>query len=93
MSVASPASSGRSAVLAAARRIAGVGDALGEEALRLAYHAAVPVVVDAEFLNLLRVNFSWTHLMPWLMRLRPICCCPLSSARSAMGLFEIEPGL
>ena len=46
-----------STVSSAARRVADVRDSLGEEALRLAYHAAVPVVVDPVLLDLLRVNF------------------------------------
>ena len=41
----------------AAQRIAAIREELGEGALRLAYLAAVPVVVDATLLNLLRVNF------------------------------------
>jgi adenylate kinase len=93
MSVASPASSGRSAVLAAARRIAGVGDALGEEALRLAYHAAVPVVVDAELLNLLRVNFFLDP--PHALAYEVEADLLLSPLFREVGedLFEIEPGL
>ena len=46
-----------SSFVGSARRLSAIRDALGDGALRLAYHAAVPVVVDADLLNLLRVNF------------------------------------
>jgi adenylate kinase len=93
MSVASSDSSGKSAVLAAARRIAGVRDSVGEEALRLAYHAALPVVVDAELLNLLRVNFFLDppHALPYEVE-ADLLLSPLFR-EVGEDLFEIEPGL
>jgi RNA polymerase sigma factor (sigma-70 family) len=78
---------------AAARLIADVRSALGERAVRLAYHAAVPVVVDAELLNLLRVNFF----------LDPPSDLPYEAEAALLlsplfrevgdGLYEIEPGI
>jgi uncharacterized protein YjbI with pentapeptide repeats len=40
-----------------AARLTAVREGISDGALRLAYHAAVPVVIDAALLNLLRVNF------------------------------------
>jgi tetratricopeptide (TPR) repeat protein len=93
MSAPAQGPAGASAFLAAARRVAGVGDSLGEEALRLAYHAAVPVVVDAALLNLLRVNFFLDppHAVPYEVEAELL----LSPLFREVGddLFEIEPGL
>ena len=46
-----------SKVPSAAARLAIIREEISDGALRLAYHAAVPVVIDATLLNLLRVNF------------------------------------
>src|ERR1017187_9869904 len=76
-----------------ARRIDGIRAVLGEKALRLAYHAALPVVVDAELLNLLRVNFFLDppDALPYEVEASLL----LSSLFREIGegLYEIEPGL
>jgi len=77
----------------AARRLGAALDKLGEGALRLAYHAAVPVVVDATLLNLLRVNFfldppdSLGFETEAELLLSPLF------REIGEGLFEIEPGV
>jgi tetratricopeptide (TPR) repeat protein len=43
--------------LTSAARLAAIREEISDGALRLAYHAAVPVVIDPTLLNLLRVNF------------------------------------
>lgn len=77
----------------AARRISGVRDALGEEALRLACHAAMPVVVDAGLLNLLRVNFFLDPPddLPYEVE-ASLLLSPLFR-EIGEGLYETEPGL
>jgi len=70
-----------------------IRDSVGEEAVRLAYHAALPVVVDATLLHLLRVNFfldppdavDYDHEAALLLS-------PLFREVSE-GLYEIEPEL
>ena len=81
------------AFLAAARRVAGLRGALGDDALRLAYHAAVPVVVDAALLNLLRVNFFLDPPddLPYEIEAE-LLLSPLFR-EIGEGLYEIEPGL
>ena len=82
-----------SAVSSAARRIADVRDSLGEEALRLAYHAAVPVVVDPALLDLLRVNFFLDppDALPYEIE-ADLLLSPLFR-EIGDGLYEMEPDL
>jgi uncharacterized protein YjbI with pentapeptide repeats len=77
-----------------ARRLSAIRDALGEDALRLAYHAAVPVVVDADLLNLLRVNFFLDDppdILPFEIEAE-LLLSPLFR-EIGEGLYEIDPGL
>ena len=82
-----------SAVSSAARRIADVRDSLGEEALRLACHAAVPVVVDPPLLDLLRVNFFLDppDALPYEIE-ADLLMSPLFR-EIGDGLYEMDPDL
>ena len=87
-----PASS--SSFVGPARRLSAIRDALGDGALRLAYHAAVPVVVDADLLNLLRVNFfldDSPDVLPFEVEAE-LLLSPLFR-EIGEGLYEIDPGL
>ena len=65
----------------------------GESALRLAYHAALPVVLDVGLLNLLRVNFFLDppDALPYEAEAE-LLLSPLFREVSD-GLYEIEPDL
>lgn len=65
----------------------------GETAMRLAYHAALPVVVDSGLLNLLRVNFFLDPPddLPYEVEAE-LLMSPLFREVSE-GLYEIEPEL
>ena len=83
-----------SSFVGSARRLSAIRDAVGEGALRLAYHAAVPVVVDADLLNLLRVNFFLDDppdVLPFEVEAE-LLLSPLFR-EIGEGLYEIEPGL
>lgn len=66
---------------------------LAEKAVRLAYHAALPVVVNAELLNLLRVNFFVDP--PDDLPYETEAALLLSSLFNEIGegLYEINPDL
>lgn len=63
----------------------------GEAALHLAYHAALPVALNAELLHLLRINFfldppeTLPYLAEFELLLSPLC------REIDAGLYEIEP--
>lgn len=63
----------------------------GETALHLAYHAALPVALNAEFLHLLRINFfldppeTLPYTAEFEFLLSPLC------REIDEGLYEIEP--
>jgi hypothetical protein len=83
-----------SSFVGSARRFSAIRDALGEGALRLAYHAAVPVVVNADLLNLLRVNFFLDDppdVLPFEVEAE-LLLSPLFR-EIGEGLYEIDPGL
>jgi tetratricopeptide (TPR) repeat protein len=83
-----------SSFVGSGRRLSAIRDALGEGALRLAYHAAVPVVVDADLLNLLRVNFFLDDppdILPFEIEAE-LLLSPLFR-EIGEGLYEIDPGL
>ena len=83
-----------SSFVGSARRLSVIRDALGEGTLRLAYHAAVPVVVDADLLNLLRVNFFLDDppdVLPFEVEAE-LLLSPLFR-EIGEGLYEIDPGL
>ena len=74
----------------AQRRINDFKRAYGERALHLAYHAALPVELDADLLHLLRINFFLDppEPLPFTaesdLLLSPLC------QEIAEGLYEIE---
>jgi hypothetical protein len=74
----------------AQRRINDFQRAYGERALHLAYHAALPVALDADLLHLLRINFFLDppEPLPFTaesdLLLSPLC------QEIAEGLYEIE---
>jgi len=65
----------------------------GEAALHLAYHAALPVALNAEFLHLLRINFFLDppEILPYTVEFEFL----LSSLCREIdeGLYEIEPDI
>jgi len=77
----------------AVRRIDGIRDVLGQKALRLAYHAALPVVMDAELLNLLRVNFFLDPPDDLPYEVEASLLLSSLFREIGEGLYEIEPGL
>ena len=83
-----------SSFVGSVRRLSAIRDALGDGALRLAYHAAVPVVVDADLLNLLRVNFFLDDppdVLPFEVEAE-LLLSPLFR-EVGEGMYEIDPGL
>ena len=83
-----------SSFVGSARRLSAIRDTLGEGALRLAYHAAIPVVMDADLLNLLRVNFFLDDppdVLPFEVEAE-LLLSPLFR-EIGEGLYEIDPGL
>jgi len=75
----------------AAQRLAEVRRRIPDNVLRLAYHAALPVVVDVGLLNLLRVNFFLDppDVLPFeaeaALLLSPLC------REIGQGLYEMPP--
>ena len=67
------------------------GGDYGETALHLAYHAALPVALNAELLHLFRINFFLDppEILPYTAEfeflLSPLC------REIDEGLYEIEP--
>ena len=77
----------------ATNSLAEVRDKISAGALRLAYHAALPVVLDGGFLNLLRVNFFLDppEALPFEVE-AALLLSPLFR-EIGDGLYEIEPGV
>lgn len=64
----------------------------GETALHLAYHAALPVALNAELLHLIRINFfldSSTSFLPYIVESRFLLSSLCHEVEE--GLYEIEP--
>jgi Effector-associated domain 7 len=78
-------------VVLAEKRIGDFERKYGEVALQLAYHAALPVALNADLLHLLRINFfldppkSLPYTAEFELLLSPLC------REIDEGLYEIEP--
>lgn len=75
----------------AVREVVAYEQRFGKRHLQLACHAAFPLLLTPELLNLIRINFLDTRLVPWVAEADLL----LSSLCRPRGedVFEIEPGV
>ncbi len=75
----------------AAREIVAFERRFGRQHLYLACHAALPLILTPELVNLIHINFEETINVPWFAEsdfLLSALCRPLDE-----GFFEVEPGV
>ncbi len=77
----------------AIRYILGFERRFGTQHLHLACHAAFPLLLTPELLNLIHINFRELEHIPWIAEsdflLSPLC----RPVDETSGLFEVEPGI